>query len=53
MYTDSVIVLFSVEFMYLDLASLTSVRKFVQRYKAKSLPLHVVINNGMYIYDLF
>ncbi|XP_056591485.1 dehydrogenase/reductase SDR family member on chromosome X isoform X1 [Triplophysa dalaica] len=35
-----------VEFMYLDLASLTSVRKFVQRYKAKSLPLHVVINNA-------
>ncbi|KAI7811501.1 dehydrogenase/reductase SDR family member on chromosome X precursor [Triplophysa rosa] len=35
-----------VEFMYLDLASLTSVRQFVQRYKAKGLPLHVLINNA-------
>uniref|UniRef100_A0A9J8C2V1 Uncharacterized protein n=1 Tax=Cyprinus carpio carpio TaxID=630221 RepID=A0A9J8C2V1_CYPCA len=35
-----------VEFMYLDLASLTSVRQFVQRYKAKGLPLHILVNNG-------
>uniref|UniRef100_A0A9J7XD72 Dehydrogenase/reductase X-linked n=1 Tax=Cyprinus carpio carpio TaxID=630221 RepID=A0A9J7XD72_CYPCA len=35
-----------VEFMYLDLASLTSVRHFVQRYKAKGLPLHVLVNNA-------
>ncbi|XP_016145667.1 dehydrogenase/reductase SDR family member on chromosome X-like isoform X4 [Sinocyclocheilus grahami] len=35
-----------VEFMYLDLASLTSVRQFVQRYKAKGLPLHVLVNNA-------
>lgn len=47
--TDFVICLLSVEFMYLDLASLTSVRQFVQRYKATGLPLHVLVNNGMYI----
>ncbi|XP_016375599.1 dehydrogenase/reductase SDR family member on chromosome X-like [Sinocyclocheilus rhinocerous] len=35
-----------VEFMYLDLASLTSVRLFVQRYRAKGLPLHVLVNNA-------
>lgn len=35
-----------VEFMYLDLASLTSVRQFVQRYNAKGLPLHVLVNNA-------
>ncbi|XP_016089571.1 dehydrogenase/reductase SDR family member on chromosome X-like isoform X4 [Sinocyclocheilus grahami] len=35
-----------VEFMYLDLASLTSVRHFVQRYKTKGLPLHVLVNNA-------
>uniref|UniRef100_A0A8C1P1Z9 Dehydrogenase/reductase X-linked n=1 Tax=Cyprinus carpio TaxID=7962 RepID=A0A8C1P1Z9_CYPCA len=35
-----------VEFMYLDLASLTSVRQFVQRYKAKGLPLHILVNNA-------
>ncbi|XP_077102945.1 polyprenol dehydrogenase [Siphateles boraxobius] len=35
-----------VEFMYLDLASLTSVRQFVQRYKATGLPLHVLVNNA-------
>ncbi|XP_066517581.1 dehydrogenase/reductase SDR family member on chromosome X isoform X2 [Hoplias malabaricus] len=34
------------EFMYLDLASLKSVRQFVQRFKAKGLPLHVLINNA-------
>ncbi|XDV15196.1 hypothetical protein PO909_015326 [Leuciscus waleckii] len=32
--------------MYLDLASLTSVRQFVQRYKATGLPLHVLVNNA-------
>ncbi|TRY77497.1 hypothetical protein DNTS_035091 [Danionella cerebrum] len=35
-----------VEFMFLDLASLTSVRLFVQIYKAKGLPLHVLVNNA-------
>ncbi|KTG06291.1 hypothetical protein cypCar_00030528 [Cyprinus carpio] len=40
-----------VEFMYLDLASLTSVRHFVQRYKAKGLPLHVLVNNVKGIYN--
>lgn len=44
--TNFVISLLSVEFMYLDLASLTSVRHFVQRYKAKGLPLHILVNNG-------
>ncbi|TRY77496.1 hypothetical protein DNTS_035091 [Danionella cerebrum] len=34
------------EFMFLDLASLTSVRLFVQIYKAKGLPLHVLVNNA-------
>ncbi|KAG9262521.1 dehydrogenase/reductase SDR family member on chromosome X isoform X1 [Astyanax mexicanus] len=35
-----------VEFMYLDLASLKSVRQFVQRFKARGLPLHVLVNNA-------
>ncbi|XP_072513408.1 polyprenol dehydrogenase isoform X2 [Salminus brasiliensis] len=35
-----------VEFMYLDLASLKSVRQFVQRFKSKGLPLHVLVNNA-------
>ncbi|XP_053333726.1 dehydrogenase/reductase SDR family member on chromosome X [Clarias gariepinus] len=35
-----------VEFMYLDLASLKSVREFVERFKARGLPLHTLINNA-------
>ncbi|NP_001279490.1 dehydrogenase/reductase SDR family member on chromosome X [Callorhinchus milii] len=35
-----------VEYMGLDLASLRSVRQFVQRFKAKNLPLHVLVNNA-------
>ncbi|XP_051993844.1 dehydrogenase/reductase SDR family member on chromosome X-like isoform X2 [Xyrauchen texanus] len=35
-----------VEFMFMDLASLTSVRQFVQRFKARGLPLHVLVNNA-------
>ncbi|XP_067841826.1 dehydrogenase/reductase SDR family member on chromosome X isoform X2 [Heptranchias perlo] len=35
-----------VEFMYLDLASIQSVRQFVQRFKAKNLLLHVLVNNA-------
>ncbi|XP_047659335.1 dehydrogenase/reductase SDR family member on chromosome X isoform X1 [Tachysurus fulvidraco] len=35
-----------VEFMCLDLASLQSVRQFVQRFKAKGLPLHILVNNA-------
>ncbi|KAK2818133.1 hypothetical protein Q7C36_022066 [Tachysurus vachellii] len=35
-----------VEFMCLDLASLKSVRQFVQRFKAKGLPLHILVNNA-------
>uniref|UniRef100_W5LQZ8 Polyprenol dehydrogenase n=1 Tax=Astyanax mexicanus TaxID=7994 RepID=W5LQZ8_ASTMX len=35
-----------VEFMYLDLASLKSVRQFVLRFKARGLPLHVLVNNA-------
>ncbi|XP_026788169.1 dehydrogenase/reductase SDR family member on chromosome X isoform X4 [Pangasianodon hypophthalmus] len=35
-----------VEFMYLDLASLKSVRQFVQRFKARGLPLHTLVNNA-------
>ncbi|KAF7689426.1 hypothetical protein HF521_012779 [Silurus meridionalis] len=35
-----------VEFMYLELASLKSVRQFVQRFKARGLPLHTLVNNA-------
>ncbi|XP_062866611.1 dehydrogenase/reductase SDR family member on chromosome X [Trichomycterus rosablanca] len=35
-----------VEFMYLDLASLESVRQFVQGFKARALPLHILVNNA-------
>ena len=36
----------NVEFMSLDLASLQSVRKFIEDYKQKELPLHLLINNA-------
>ncbi|XP_051882118.1 dehydrogenase/reductase SDR family member on chromosome X [Pristis pectinata] len=35
-----------VEFMYLELASLQSIRQFVEHFKAKNLSLHVLVNNA-------
>ncbi|XP_072900305.1 polyprenol dehydrogenase isoform X2 [Hemitrygon akajei] len=35
-----------VEFIYLELASLQSVRQFVEHFKARNLPLHVLVNNA-------
>ncbi|XP_075395419.1 polyprenol dehydrogenase-like [Tenrec ecaudatus] len=35
-----------VEFIFCDLASLASIRNFVQQFKAKGLPLHVLVNNA-------
>ncbi|XP_049499294.1 dehydrogenase/reductase SDR family member on chromosome X [Panthera uncia] len=35
-----------VEFLYCDLASLMSIRQFVQKFKKKKIPLHVLVNNG-------
>ncbi|KAM6141192.1 polyprenol dehydrogenase [Erethizon dorsatum] len=35
-----------VEFLYCDLASLRSIRQFVQEFKMKRLPLHVLVNNA-------
>ncbi|KAM8722245.1 polyprenol dehydrogenase isoform 2-T2 [Acanthopagrus schlegelii] len=35
-----------VEFVYLDLTSLKSVRQFVEAFKNKGLPLHVLVNNA-------
>ncbi|KAG5261576.1 hypothetical protein AALO_G00285880 [Alosa alosa] len=35
-----------VEFLFLDLSSLHSVRQFAQRFKATGLPLHVLVNNA-------
>ncbi|XP_058569695.1 dehydrogenase/reductase SDR family member on chromosome X isoform X1 [Neofelis nebulosa] len=35
-----------VEFLYCDLASLTSIRQFVQKFKKKKIPLHVLVNNA-------
>ncbi|KAG7257381.1 hypothetical protein CRUP_006076 [Coryphaenoides rupestris] len=35
------------EFQHLDLASLKSVRQFVQRFKVRRLPLHVLVNNAV------
>ncbi|XP_076579975.1 polyprenol dehydrogenase [Chaetodon auriga] len=34
------------EFMFVDLTSLKSVRQFVQKFKDKGLPLHVLVNNA-------
>ncbi|KAK1797712.1 hypothetical protein P4O66_008078 [Electrophorus voltai] len=36
----------SVDFEFVDLASLSSVRQFVCRFQAQGLPLHVLINNA-------
>ncbi|XP_032736140.1 dehydrogenase/reductase SDR family member on chromosome X [Lontra canadensis] len=35
-----------VEFLYCDLASLKSIRQFVQMFKKKEIPLHVLVNNA-------
>ena len=36
----------AVEFMYCDLSSFKSIRRFVHNFKAKGIPLHLLINNG-------
>ncbi|XP_068778250.1 E3 SUMO-protein ligase ZBED1 isoform X3 [Struthio camelus] len=36
-----------VEFLYCDLASMKSIRQFVQQFRAKNCPLHVLVNNGV------
>uniref|UniRef100_U3JNK2 Polyprenol dehydrogenase n=2 Tax=Ficedula albicollis TaxID=59894 RepID=U3JNK2_FICAL len=35
-----------VEFLYCDLASMKSIRQFVQQFRAKNCPLHVLVNNA-------
>ncbi|XP_061544861.1 dehydrogenase/reductase SDR family member on chromosome X [Phycodurus eques] len=35
-----------VEFLFLDLTSLNSVREFVETFKGRGLPLHVLVNNA-------
>ncbi|NXP28436.1 DHRSX reductase, partial [Scytalopus superciliaris] len=35
-----------VHFLYCDLASMKSIRQFVQRFRAKNCPLHVLVNNA-------
>ncbi|XP_034145612.1 dehydrogenase/reductase SDR family member on chromosome X isoform X2 [Esox lucius] len=35
-----------VEFLFLDLSSLKSVRQFVQSFEARALPLHILVNNA-------
>lgn len=35
-----------VEFSFLDLASLKSIRQFVQKFEDRGLPLHVLVNNA-------
>ncbi|XP_047392395.1 dehydrogenase/reductase SDR family member on chromosome X isoform X2 [Sciurus carolinensis] len=35
-----------VEFLYCDLASMSSIRQFVQKFKMKNIPLHVLVNNA-------
>lgn len=44
-----------VEFLFCDLASMKSIRKCVQNFKAKNIGLHVLINNGksFNIFSLF
>lgn len=36
-----------VEFVYVDMTSLKSVRQFVQSFRSRGLPLHVLVNNGL------
>lgn len=43
----NVVFLLTAEFIFLDLTSLKSVRQFVQKFKDRGLPLHVLVNNGM------
>lgn len=40
------------EFLYCDLASMKSIRQFVQRFRAKNCPLHVLVNNGEFCFFL-
>ncbi|XP_059695348.1 dehydrogenase/reductase SDR family member on chromosome X isoform X2 [Haemorhous mexicanus] len=35
-----------VEFLYCDLASMKSIRQFVQQFRARNCPLHVLVNNA-------
>ncbi|XP_007956759.1 E3 SUMO-protein ligase ZBED1 [Orycteropus afer afer] len=35
-----------VDFLYCDLASMSSIRHFVQEFKAKNIPVHVLVNNA-------
>ncbi|XP_034613431.1 dehydrogenase/reductase SDR family member on chromosome X [Trachemys scripta elegans] len=35
-----------VEFLHCDLASMKSIRQFVQQFRAKNCPLHVLVNNA-------
>ncbi|EHH25613.1 Dehydrogenase/reductase SDR family member on chromosome X, partial [Macaca mulatta] len=35
-----------VEFLFCDLASMMSIRDFVQKFKMKKIPLHVLVNNA-------
>ncbi|XP_039331439.1 polyprenol dehydrogenase isoform X2 [Saimiri boliviensis] len=35
-----------VEFLYCDLASMASIWRFVQKFKMKKIPLHVLVNNA-------
>ncbi|XP_075771822.1 polyprenol dehydrogenase isoform X2 [Pelodiscus sinensis] len=35
-----------VEFLHCDLASMKSIRQFVQQFKARNCPLHVLVNNA-------
>ncbi|KAG8511860.1 Zinc finger BED domain-containing protein 1, partial [Galemys pyrenaicus] len=35
-----------VEFLYCDLASMKSIRRFARKFKEKRLPLHVLVNNA-------
>lgn len=37
---------FPVVFLYCNLASMGSIQQFVQAFKKKKLPLHVLVNNG-------
>uniref|UniRef100_A0A3Q2HT10 Polyprenol dehydrogenase n=1 Tax=Equus caballus TaxID=9796 RepID=A0A3Q2HT10_HORSE len=36
----------NVEFLYCDLASMQSIRQFVQKFQRKRIPLHVLVNNA-------
>ena len=41
-------VLFTVQFMYCDLASFKSIKTFASKYKERGLPLHILVNNGKF-----